>query len=91
MAICITYCNIIWNILSNDDNQSITNLVYIFQQITAGLYHLHEHGIVHRDMKSLNVWLFQLSKISTSSIWSCHSSFHFHIQNQAKANAEKQT
>ena len=26
-----------------------------FQQITAGLYHLHEHGIVHRDMKSLNV------------------------------------
>ena len=29
----------------------------IFDQICAGLLHLHEHGIVHRDMKSMNILL----------------------------------
>lgn len=28
---------------------------FIFHQICLGLRHLHEHGIVHRDLKGLNI------------------------------------
>lgn len=36
---------------------------FIFNQICQGLRHLHENGIVHRDLKSLNIMLTKRGRI----------------------------
>jgi len=46
--------------ISGGQNLELKRGLHIFKQVSLGLAHAHEHGVVHRDIKPSNIMLVQL-------------------------------